>query len=74
MLIFGILKALNYSRIDLESDNNENRIIKPSEVVFANDKIQAAFRELEDNDDLKKSIKRAIVDIQVNAYYRDSNS
>jgi Txe/YoeB family toxin of Txe-Axe toxin-antitoxin module len=44
------------------------RIIKSSEVVFANDKIQAAFMGLDDNDDLKKSIKRAIMDMQVNAY------
>jgi Txe/YoeB family toxin of Txe-Axe toxin-antitoxin module len=44
------------------------RIIKPSEVVFANEKIGEAFRELKEEDDLKKSIKRAILDIQTNAY------
>lgn len=44
------------------------RLIKPSEVVFANDKIEEVFKKLDDNDNLKKSIKRAIQDIQVNAY------
>jgi Txe/YoeB family toxin of Txe-Axe toxin-antitoxin module len=44
------------------------RIIKPSEVVFANDKIQEAFNQLSDNDQLKKSINRAIGDIKINAY------
>ncbi len=44
------------------------RILKSSEVVFANDRIQEAFGELDDNDDLKKSIKRAILDMQINAY------
>lgn len=45
------------------------RIIKPSEVVFANDKIEKIFQELDNNDNLKKSIIRAIHDIQNNAYY-----
>jgi Txe/YoeB family toxin of Txe-Axe toxin-antitoxin module len=44
------------------------RIIKSSEVIFANDKIQEAFLKLDNDDDLKKSIKRAILDIQANAY------
>ncbi len=44
------------------------RIIKPSEVVFANDKIGETFHDLDDNDDLKKAIKRAIQDIGINAY------
>jgi len=44
------------------------RIIKPSEVVFANDQIQDSFNQLIETDFLKKSIKRAILDIQNNAY------
>jgi len=44
------------------------RIIKSSEVVFANDKIEKAYNKLEDNEDLKKHLKKAIKEIQNNAY------
>ena len=44
-------------------------MIKPSEVVFAEDKIEKEFNNLNKNDDLKKNIKRAIKDIQKNAFY-----
>ena len=44
------------------------RIIKPSEVVFADDNVEKEFYKLSDNDEIKKYIKRAIQDIQVNAF------
>lgn len=44
------------------------RLLKPSEVVFADDKIEKEFNKLDDNDEIKKYIKRAIKDIQENAF------
>ena len=44
------------------------RILKPSEVVFANDKIEKVFNKLSDDDEIKKHIKRAIEDIKQNAF------
>ena len=44
------------------------RIIKPSNVVFAENKIERAFDKLDNNDDLKKNIIRAIKDIKLNSY------
>lgn len=43
-------------------------MIKPSEVVFAEDKIEKEFNGLDEKDELKKYIKRAIKDIQENAF------
>jgi Txe/YoeB family toxin of Txe-Axe toxin-antitoxin module len=44
------------------------RIIKPSEVIFAEDKIQKEFDELPETDPLKEHIKKAIREIQQNAF------
>ena len=44
------------------------RFLKPSEIVFAEDKIEKEFTELADNDEIKKYIKRAIEDIRQNAF------
>lgn len=44
------------------------RIIKSSKVVFADSRIEELFIKLDDNDNLKKSIRRAIQDIKINAY------
>ncbi len=44
------------------------RIIKKSEVVFVNDKIEKEFNKLGENDEIKKYIKRAIEDIKQNAF------
>jgi len=44
------------------------RIIKSSEVVFADDKIEKEFYNLDANDEIKGYIKRAIQDIQQNAF------
>lgn len=44
------------------------RIIRPSKVVFANDKIEKEFLELDDNEEIKKYILRAIEDIKKNAF------
>lgn len=44
------------------------RILRPSKVIFANDKIEKEFNSLEENEEIKKWIKRAIVDMQENAY------
>jgi len=43
-------------------------MIKPSEVVFANDILETEFNRLDDGEDLKKFLKRAIRDIQKNAF------
>jgi len=44
------------------------RILKPSKVVFANDKIEKEFYNLKDSDEIRKYISRAVRDIQENAY------
>ena len=44
------------------------RIIKPSKVVFANEKVEKEFFELDDNDDIKKHIRKAIEEIRGNAF------
>ena len=44
------------------------RIIRPSKVVFADDKIEKEFIELSENDEVKKYILRAIEDIKKNAF------
>ena len=44
------------------------RILKTTEVVFAEDKIEKEFIELKENDEIKKYIKRAITDIKQNAF------
>ncbi len=44
------------------------RIIKPSNVVFASDNLERQFYGLRDDDEIKKHIKRAIEDIQKNAF------
>jgi len=44
------------------------RIIKFSEVVFANDKIEKVFNKLNEDDEIKKYIKRAVKDIELNAF------
>jgi hypothetical protein len=42
---------------------------KPSKVVFMDDKLEAAFHSLKDDDPIKKSITRAIQDLRKNAFY-----
>ena len=44
------------------------RILKSSEVIFANNKLENSFNKLKDNDEIKKYLIRAIKDIQLNAY------
>ena len=44
------------------------RILKNSKVIFVNDKIQKEFFDLEESNEIKKFIKRAILDIQINAF------
>ena len=44
------------------------RIRKPSSVVFADDKIEKEFISLDENDEVKKYINRAIDDIKKNAF------
>ena len=43
-------------------------MIKPSKVIFADDKVEKEFYGLDDNDEVKKYVKRAIMDIKVNAF------
>ncbi|MBS3079356.1 hypothetical protein J4218_04495 [Candidatus Pacearchaeota archaeon] len=44
------------------------RILKPSEVVFAEDQIENDFNKLNNKEDIKKGILRAIEDIKQNAF------
>ncbi len=44
------------------------RILKPSKVIFADKNIEKEFNRLNDSDEIKKYIKRAIIDIQKNAF------
>jgi len=43
-------------------------MIKKSEVIFVNDKIEKEFNNLDENDELKKHINRAIEEIRQNAF------
>lgn len=44
------------------------RIIRSSKVSFASENLQKDFDGLNENNDLKRQIKRAIQDIQLNAF------
>ena len=44
------------------------RIIKKSKVIFVDDKIEKEFNNLDENDEIKKWINRAIEDIKQNAF------
>jgi len=44
------------------------RFLKPSEIVFAENKIEKEFNNLKETDEIKIYIKRAIKDIMQNAY------
>ena len=43
-------------------------MIRKSEVIFVNDKIEKEFNNLDKNDELKKHISRAIEEIKNNAF------
>ena len=43
-------------------------MIKNSKIIFVNEKLERAFNNLEENDSLKKFLKRAIEDIKKNAF------
>ncbi|MBS3094698.1 type II toxin-antitoxin system YoeB family toxin [Candidatus Pacearchaeota archaeon] len=44
------------------------KLIKKSRVVFADENLQKEFEELSENDKIKKQIKRAVGDLQINAF------
>lgn len=44
------------------------RIIRPCEIVFADDKIEKEYNSLKENSELKKWINRAKEDIKINAF------
>jgi len=44
------------------------RLIKPSKVVFANNELENSYNSLKADSDLKKWVKRAIEDIEKNAF------
>ncbi len=44
------------------------RIIRPSKVVFANEKVEKEFYSLDANDEIKRHVKRAIEEIRKNAF------
>lgn len=44
-------------------------MIKPSKVKFISEKLQESFNLLSEDDPIKKSIKRAIKDLQDNAFF-----
>lgn len=43
-------------------------MIKPSKVVFLSDELEMDFNELKEGDPIKKGIRRAIKDLQQNAF------
>jgi len=43
-------------------------MIKPSKVVFMDDKLEESFNSLKEDDPIKKGIVRAIKDLQKNAF------
>ena len=44
-------------------------MIKPSRVKFISERLEENFKSLDEEDPLKKSIKRAIRDLQNNAFF-----
>lgn len=42
--------------------------MKPSKVKFISDRLEQDFKSLDENDPIKKAIKRAIKDLQQNAF------
>ncbi|MFA4953385.1 MAG: hypothetical protein WC584_04125 [Candidatus Pacearchaeota archaeon] len=44
-------------------------MIKPSDVKFVSERLEENFNSLDEEDPLKKSIKRAIKDLQNNAFF-----
>ena len=44
-------------------------MIKPSKVKFVSDKFESDFNSLDEEDFLKKAIKRAIMDLRQNAFF-----
>ena len=42
--------------------------MKPSKILFINKKLGGIFNELDENDPIKKSLKKAILEIKENAY------
>ena len=43
--------------------------MKPSNVKFISEKLEEEFKKLDENDFIKKSIKRAINDLKTNAFF-----
>jgi len=43
--------------------------MKPSKVKFISERLEQNFRSLDENDPIKKAIKRAIRDLQQNAFF-----
>lgn len=44
------------------------RIIRKSRVIFADKNVEKEFRELDENSDIKKNIKKALEEIEKNAF------
>lgn len=44
------------------------KIIRPSEVIFADDNVEKEFEKLDEKSDIKIYLKRAIKDIMANAF------
>ena len=62
MFTFGVLKLLKNSLIKKDI---EMGIIKSCQIIFADDKIEKEFNDLNDNEEIKKWINRAKDDIIV---------
>ncbi len=43
--------------------------MKPSKVKFISEKLEKTFKSLDENDPIKMAIKRAIKDLQQNAFF-----
>ena len=43
--------------------------MKPSKVKFISEKLEKSFKQLDENDPIKKSMKRAIKDLKTDAFF-----
>ena len=49
-------------------------IIKPCQIIFADDKVEKEFNVLKDSEDIKKQINRAKEDIKKKCFLQNPNS
>lgn len=65
MATFGVQKLQK----DLCTERGiEMRLIKPCQIIFADEKVEKEFNDLDSNNDIEKWINRAREDIKKNAF------